>query len=70
LQDHYPELVPRYEQLYRRSYAPAAVGSALGRTVGGMVRAFGGRRAGPYMRGHKRPDRPRRSSDPQQLTLT
>jgi DNA repair photolyase len=70
LQDHYPELVPRYEELYRRPYAPAAVGSALGRTVGGMVRAFGGRRAAPYMRGRGKPDRDDRSSEPQQLTLT
>jgi DNA repair photolyase len=70
LQDHYPELVPRYEELYRRPYAPAAVGSALGRTVGGMVRAFGGRRAAPYMRGREKPGRDGRPPEPQQLTLT
>lgn len=38
LERHYPDLVPRYERMYVRSYAPAADRAALGRTVGGIER--------------------------------
>jgi DNA repair photolyase len=42
LADHYPDLVSRYEAMYAKPYAPAPARDTLGRTVGGMVRAFGG----------------------------
>jgi DNA repair photolyase len=38
LVEHYPDLVPRYERMYVRSYAPAADRTALGRAVGGIER--------------------------------
>jgi len=38
LAEHYPDLVPRYERTYVRSYAPAADRAALGRAVGGIER--------------------------------
>jgi DNA repair photolyase len=52
LADHYPDLVPRYETMYAKPYAPAPSRDQLGRTVGGMVRALGGVRPAP--------ERPRR----------
>jgi DNA repair photolyase len=42
LAEHYPDLVVRYQHLYPGSYAPSADRRALGRTVGGIVRALGG----------------------------
>ena len=48
LSEHYPELVERYETMYRRPYASAADRDALGRRVSGLIRALGGvRRAKP-----------------------
>jgi DNA repair photolyase len=47
LADHYPDLVPRYEAMYAKPYAPAPARDALGRTVGGMVRALGGTKPAP-----------------------
>jgi DNA repair photolyase len=43
LAENYPELVPRYENMYARSaYGPKVERNALGRTVGRIVRAAGG----------------------------
>jgi DNA repair photolyase len=52
LAEHYPDLVPRYEAMYAKPYAPAAARDHLGKSVGGMVRALGGARpaAGPPRR--------------------
>jgi DNA repair photolyase len=69
LRDHYPELVSRYEELYRRPYAPKPEQEALGRRVATLVRAFGGVRSideAPrrFSRGGHR-----RGDGPEQLTL-
>jgi DNA repair photolyase len=40
----YPDLVPRYEEMYTRAYGPAADRKALGARVAGIVRALGGLR--------------------------
>ncbi len=43
LEDSYPRLVGRYEDMYgQSSYAPKATGKALGRQVADLVRAAGG----------------------------
>jgi DNA repair photolyase len=43
LQDNYPDLVPRYEQMYAHSaYGPKGDRNALGRTVGKMIATAGG----------------------------
>src|SRR5436190_316642 len=41
LQEAYPDLVPRYEQIYTRAYGPNADRKALGARVDGIVRALG-----------------------------
>jgi DNA repair photolyase len=54
LSENYPDLVPRYEQMYRKPYGPASDRNALGREVGGIVRELGGtrpaERAAPWRR--------------------
>ena len=55
LAEHYPDLVERYEAMYRRPYASAADRDALGRRVSGLIRALGGLRPAPEV--------PRRFSD-------
>jgi DNA repair photolyase len=45
LAETYPDLVERYEDLYRKPYAPAAERDALGRRVSGLVRSLGGVRS-------------------------
>lgn len=57
LAEHYPDLVPRYEQTYTTPYGPAADRNALGRTVAGIVRAFGGTRAAERPARSRRPGR-------------
>jgi DNA repair photolyase len=42
LSREYPDLVPRYLQLYPRAYASGGAGKELGRRVGSIVRAMGG----------------------------
>jgi DNA repair photolyase len=44
LAEHYPDLVERYEAMYRRPYASAADRDALGRRVSGLIRTLGGTR--------------------------
>ena len=47
LAETYPDLVERYEQLYRKPYAPVAERDALGRRVSGLIRSLGGVRRAP-----------------------
>ena len=42
LQEHYPELVPRYLQMYRRPYGPPSARKELSARVAGIVRTAGG----------------------------
>jgi len=44
LEDNYPELLPRYRELYPRAYAPPALRKDVGRRVASIVRALGGTR--------------------------
>ncbi|HEY2803471.1 MAG TPA: radical SAM protein [Actinomycetota bacterium] len=44
LEEAYPDLVPRYEEMYTRAYGPNADRKALGAGVAGIVRALGGLR--------------------------
>ena len=71
LAETYPDLVERYEQLYRKPYAPAAERDALGRRVSGLIRSLGGvRPAAPPPARFSRGSRGERN-EPQgeQLTL-
>jgi DNA repair photolyase len=43
----YPDLLERYEELYRKPYAPGAERDALGRRVSGLIRSLGGVRPAP-----------------------
>jgi DNA repair photolyase len=70
LEERYPDLVPRYRELYTKAYAPAEDRKALGERVSGILRALGGTRRERT----DRPDRWRPSQDgpapkPQQLKL-
>jgi DNA repair photolyase len=47
LAETYPDLVERYEELYRKPYAPTAERDALGRRVSGLIRSLGGVRRAP-----------------------
>jgi DNA repair photolyase len=47
LAETYPDLVERYEELYRKPYAPAAERDALGLRVSGLIRSLGGVRPAP-----------------------
>ncbi|MFL5767568.1 MAG: radical SAM protein [Actinomycetota bacterium] len=42
LEEAYPDLVPRYEEMYARAYGPNADRKALGARVAGIVRGLGG----------------------------
>jgi DNA repair photolyase len=44
LEGAYPDLVPRYEEMYTRAYGPNADRKALGANVAGIVRELGGLR--------------------------
>jgi hypothetical protein len=44
LEEHYPELLPRYLELYRRPYAPAPARKDLEARVASIVRSVGGLR--------------------------
>jgi DNA repair photolyase len=50
LAEQYPDLVPRYEQMYVKPYGPAAERNALGREVGAIVGELGGTRPGRLRR--------------------
>jgi DNA repair photolyase len=42
LEEHHPDLVPRYLEMYRHPYGPKPDRDALGRTVASMIREAGG----------------------------
>lgn len=69
LAEHYPDLVPRYEEMYRKPYGPPADRDALGRRVGDLIRDLGGLRASnpraDRWRGPRKPGGP----EAEQLTL-
>jgi DNA repair photolyase len=69
LAEQYPELVPRYHEMYRKAYASADERKALGARVGTIVRALGGTRPRPGRadRWNRDHDEPR--AEPQQLKL-
>jgi len=72
LEAEFPELVPRYRELYRGSYAPAAARKELGRQTASVVRALGGVRAPsvpPRFSGRQASDEPPPKRRPRQLTL-
>ena len=70
LAERYPDLVGRYERVYRGSYAPAADRRELGARVAGIAKALGGVRAPSDSSGRFR-SRPtgRSAAEPRQLTL-
>jgi DNA repair photolyase len=71
LAEHYPDLVERYETMYRRPYASAADRDALGGRVSGLIRTLGGIR--PALQAPRRFRHGRGDGDPksggEQLTL-
>ena len=71
LADAYPDLVARYEELYRKPYAPAAERDALGRRVSGLIRSLGGVRQAPAPPGRfsHRSDGDRTTAQGEQLKL-
>jgi DNA repair photolyase len=56
LQDNYPDLVPRYEQMYTRSYASPADCKEFGERTGSIIKSLEGHR-------RPRPASPRRRSE-------
>jgi DNA repair photolyase len=44
LEEHYPELVPRYREMYQRPYGPPSSRKELGARVASIVRSVGGLR--------------------------
>jgi DNA repair photolyase len=70
LEEHHPDLVPRYRELYRKSYAPSPIRSELGSRVASIVRALGGTREAPTVQRFGRRSRNAGSTEPpEQLTL-
>jgi DNA repair photolyase len=71
LADAYPDLVERYEDLYRKPYAPSAERDALGRRVAGLIRSLGGVRPAPAPPGRfsHRSNGDRKPAQGEQLTL-
>jgi DNA repair photolyase len=70
LAEHYPDLVERYEAIYRRPYAPAGERDALGRRVSGLIRALGGVRPADAPERFRDGPRAGRTTTPgEQLTL-
>ena len=71
LADAYPDLVERYEDLYRKPYAPSAERDALGRRVAGLIRSLGGVRPAPAPPGRfsDRSNGDRKPAQGEQLTL-
>jgi DNA repair photolyase len=68
LAEHYPDLLERYEAMYRTPYGPPDDRKALGRTIAGIERSLGGLRApaGRNPRWERGSPRPR---PPEQLAL-
>jgi len=55
LSREYPDLVPRYQQLYPRAYASSGARKELGRRVSSIVRAMGGLDPGGSVSGRPEP---------------
>jgi DNA repair photolyase len=72
LAEHYPDLVPRYERMYRTAYGPAADRNDLGARVSELVQDAGGLRPRPGLarHSHRRPGAPPKpATTPEQLSL-
>jgi DNA repair photolyase len=69
LAEQYPDLVPRYEAMYRKPYASSDERKALGAGVSALVRALGGTRPRPERPDRWRPKGDAREPEPQQLRL-
>jgi hypothetical protein len=69
LAERYPDLVARYETMYRRPYAPAEDRKGLGRTVGRIVDELGGVRPAARPERWSRRDGGSRTRRPEQLSL-
>jgi DNA repair photolyase len=70
LAERYPDLVPRYEAMYAKPYAPVADRNELGRRVDELVDAHGGVRPRPERPARWRPrDQQEGGAKPQQLKL-
>jgi DNA repair photolyase len=69
LAETYPDLVPRYEQMYRTPYGPPPDRNALGDAVGDLVRELGGTRPAPERPRRWRSSERARGSKPEQLEL-
>jgi DNA repair photolyase len=68
LAERYPDLVERYEAMYRKPYAAPEDRKALGRTVGRIMDDLGGARSRPTPRRWSRTDPPK-AEPPEQLSL-
>jgi DNA repair photolyase len=69
LAEQYPDLVPRYEEMYRKPYGPPADRDALGRRVGELIRDLGGLRTEKPQVGRWRRPRKPQGPEAEQLTL-
>ena len=72
LAEHFPELVPRYERMYRTAYGSASDRNELGARVTELIGDEGGLRPRPGMahRSHRRPSAQRKPApEPEQLSL-
>jgi DNA repair photolyase len=69
LAEQYPDLVPRYEEMYRKPYGPTADRDALGRRVGDLIRDLGGLRTANSREGHRHGPRKPEGPAAEQLTL-
>jgi DNA repair photolyase len=69
LAENYPDLVSRYEEMYRKPYGPPADRDALGRRVGELIRDLGGFRTAKPRSGHRHGPRKPEGPAAEQLTL-
>jgi DNA repair photolyase len=69
LAETYPDLVPRYEQMYRTPYGPPADRNALGAAVGDLIREHSGMRPAPERPRRWRTSERARGTKPEQLEL-
>jgi DNA repair photolyase len=69
LAETYPDLVAKYEQMYRTPYGPPADRNALGAAVGDLVRNAGGTRPAPERPRRWRTSERDRGMKPEQLEL-
>ena len=70
LAEGHPELIPRYERLYRGgSYAPKAYQEEISAKVHELARRFGVGRTGPRKARRVGSRSPREESRPQQLAM-